>query len=218
MEFEKIDQATWPRAEHFQYYSKILKTNFQINVSMDITRLYQRTKEKGIKFFPSFLYAVMRGINKNKEFRMACRDGELGFYNVCHPSYTIFHEDDKTFSDIWSEYTEDFSGFYRNVMNDMERYKNVKGVKTKPDKPDNFCPVSCIPWVSYSGICHDTPGPGPMYFPVINFGKYQKESKRVTLPFSVYANHAASDGYHVSKLIEDIGSLCDKCDEWMEVL
>ena len=37
------------------------------------------------------------------------KDGNPGYYDVLHPNYTIFHEDDHTFSDVWTAYTEDFS-------------------------------------------------------------------------------------------------------------
>ena len=208
--FKPIDMETWERREHFAYYTDILETSYHMNVDVEITSFYNWTRENKYRFFPSFLYVIMTAVNRNKEFRMAYRNGILGFYNQCHPSYTIFHKDDCTFSDIWSEYDPDFYKFYENCIQDMERYKDIKGVKTKPGRPDNFCPVSCAPWVTFTGFGHDTPGTSKMYFPVINFGKfYEKEGKRY-IPLSVYVNHAAADGYHTSKLILDIQNIVDE--------
>ncbi len=218
MSFEKIDMEKWPRRDHYRYYTDDIKTAYQVNVLLDVTDLRKRCHKKNIRFYPAMIYAIMWGINNNENFRMAVDDeGELGVYDVCHPSYTIFHEDDKTFSDIWTEWNEDFSVFYEAVVNDMEMYKDVKGVKAKPDRPDAFTPVSCVPWIRFTGIGHDTPGPRRMYFPVITFGQYYKEKKHWLLPFGLFVNHAAADGYHTSKLLKDIQEKCDLCREWMKI-
>lgn len=210
IEFEPINMENWERREHFIYYTDILKTSYHMNVDVEITAFYNWTRKHQYRFFPSFLYVVMTAVNRNKEFRMAYKDGVLGFYRECHPSYTIFHKDDCTFSDIWSEYDPDFEKFYSNCIQDMEKYKDVKGVKTKPGRPDNFCPVSCAPWVTFTGFGHDTSGPSKMYFPVINFGKFYEKDEKRYIPLSVYVNHAAADGYHTSKLILDIQSIVEE--------
>ena len=58
--------------------------------------------------------------------------------------------------------------------------------------------VSCVPWVSFTSVGHDTPGPRQMYFPIIVFGRYHEVHDRWMLPFSIMVNHAVADGYHTS--------------------
>lgn len=215
MLFHPIDLDTWPRASHFAYYSSVIRTNYGVTVRLDVTRLREGTRKRGLRFYPAMLYAIMRAVNGREAFRMAYRGETLGYYEVCHPSYTIFHEDDQTFSDIWSEYDPDFAVFYRNVTHDMAEWRDVKGVKTKPDKPANFCPVSCVPWLDFTSVAHDTTGPGPMYFPVITFGKYRAENGRLTLPLCLHINHAAADGYHTAMLMQDLQNLLDDCESWL---
>lgn len=217
MAFHKIDMETWPRREHYQYYSEKLKTSYQINMEIDVTHLVEACRERKLRFYPAMIYVIMRAINSNEAMRMALdKDGALGYYDVCHPSYTIFHEDDKTFSDIWTEYDPDFGRFYHAAVTDMEQYKDVKGIKAKPDRPEAYTPVSCVPWIHFTGVSHDTPGPGPMYFPVITFGRYDFDGTKYMLPFSLFINHAAADGYHSSMLVNEIQRLCAACGEWME--
>ena len=84
----------------------------------------------GLRFYPLLLYITARAINANREFRMGFNEhGAPGYWDVINPSYTIFHDDDKTFSDVWSEYDESFPVFYQNVLHDMETYKDIKGVR-----------------------------------------------------------------------------------------
>lgn len=216
--FHKINMETWERKEYYHYYINFIKSKYNLNVDMDITKLLKLVKEKKLKFYPTIIYAVMRGINKNREFRMSYdKEENLGYWDYCNPSYTIFHEDDKTFSDIWSEYSEDFSIFYSNVINDMEKYKDVKGIKGKPGRGDNFSPVSSIPWLSFTGYSNDTYSESSMLFPVTVFGKYYERDGKILLPFSVFATHAVADGYHTCKLINDIQEIVLDVENWLNI-
>ena len=111
-------------------------------------------------------------------------------------------------------------------MNHAERrsYRNPPGCErfsedrrsAKPDRPDAFTPVSCVPWVSFTAVGHDTPGPRQMYFPIIVFGRYHEVHDRWMLPFSIMVNHAVADGYHTSMLIHDIQEQCSHCKKWLK--
>ena len=98
----------------------------------------------------------------------------------------------------------------------MEKWKDVKGVKTKPNKPVNFTPISCVPWISYTSMSYDTPVTSPLYFPVILFGKYFQENRKTLLPFSVYVPHAVSDGYHTSLFLNTIQKIADNYKDWLK--
>lgn len=216
MTFIPIDIEKWERKEHYQYYINIVKAKYTITTEIDITTLLQKIKEKKLRFYPVFLYIIMHCINKNQAFRMGYNEqGQLGYWDICHPSYTIFHEDDKTFSDIWSEYHPSFSIFYETVQKDMKTYKDVKGIKTKPRTAQNFCPISCVPWLSFTSLSYDTFTENKMLLPIIAFGKYHSHHSKTTLPFSIFVNHAVADGYHTCKLIQQIQDMADM-PNWLE--
>lgn len=214
--FHKINFDTWERKEHFHYYMNFIKTNYNLTAELDITNLLEKTKEKNLKFFPTMLYCITKGVNQNKEFRMDYdNDGNLGYWDFVVPSYTIFHEDDKTFSDIWSEYSNDFKIFYKNVIDDIEKYKDIKGIKTKPGRGNNFCPISSLPWLSFTGCADDTFTESKMLFPVITFGKYFRKDSKTLIPISIFVNHAVADGYHTCKLINDIQNIILDIENWI---
>lgn len=215
-EFTAFDPEKWPRRRHFLYYTGAIRTSYIVNVQMDVTKLRRRCRHQGYRFYPSMIYAIMRAVNAHEEFRMSLdKDGNPGYYAVCHPSYTIFHKDDQTFSDIWTPWNPDFLTFYQAAVQDMERYADVKGPKAKPDRPDAFVPISDVPWLSFEGVSHDSPASRDMYFPVIVFGKYHKEDGKWRLPFSLMVNHAAADGFHASRLLLEIEDNCRHCKDWM---
>ncbi len=214
--FTPIDPETWARKPYFDYFINVIKCRYALTVNIDITDLRKHAKDRGKKFFPTFLYAVMRAVNQNREFRLSFNaNGDLGYWNFLNPVYTIFHEDDKTFSDIWSEWDEDFAVFHKTMVTDMETYKNVKGIKARPDQPANFCSVSSLPWLSFTGFAQDTYQETKQLFPITRFGKYFEERGRTLIPFALFIHHAVADGYHSSKLINDVQALAAGVKDWM---
>mgnify|MGYP001168511303 CR=1 FL=1 len=37
--YRKIDQSTWPRQDHYKYYTEKLKVNYSMTARLDVTRL-----------------------------------------------------------------------------------------------------------------------------------------------------------------------------------
>lgn len=206
MAFHKIDMDNWERREHYYYYRDFIKTRYNLCGEIDITGLLSQIREKRLHFYLVFLYVVIHTVNEIRELRMCLdEDGALGYWDVCHPSYTIFHKDDLTFSDIWTEYSPDFQTFYERASQDMETFKDVKGIKAKPDTPPNFCPISCIPWISFTGFGSDTYAESNMLYPVILLGKYHENEKgQILLPLSIAVNHMVADGYHTCLFFQKI--------------
>ena len=181
--FHLFDRAVWPRSEHFDYYIRTVKCRYDLTAHLTVTALRERGKALGLRFYPLLLYIAARAINANREFRMGFNEhGAPGYWDFINPSYTIFHDDDKTFSDVWSEYDESFPVFYQNVLHDMETYKDVKGVRAKPGRPANCCPMSALPWLSFTGMAHVQATEPPFLPPIITFGKYFAQGPDTLLP------------------------------------
>ncbi|MDR0228050.1 MAG: chloramphenicol acetyltransferase [Flavobacteriaceae bacterium] len=213
--FTPIDLETWSRKEYFTYYRDKLKSKYTISIKIEITKLHQQYKVKGYKFYPTFMYVIMRAINQNEAFRTVYHQGKLGTWNYMNPSFTIFHEDDKTFSDLWSNYSENFTTFHTIILNDINTYRDVKGIKIRPNQPPNFIPISCVPWISFESISQDTITDNDFMHTIVRFGKFYTENNKTFIPLSIYVNHAVADGYHSSKLINDIQAIADQVEQWM---
>lgn len=212
MNYKKIDLDTWPRREHYLYYTEQLKIEFNITASIDITNLLDFCHVHGYRFYPTIIYFVTKVLNQIENFRMFKNEqGDLCVWDTVFPNYTIFHEDDKTFSDCWSDYAEDFNIFYENITQDMRTFKNKKGIKVKDYQPPNFYCISCLPWITFSSCNSRVTNGEPSFFPIITIGKYEKNAEKTLLPVSITAAHAVCDGYHAGMfftyLQEEIQSL-----------
>ena len=232
---------TWPRRDHYEYYKNLVQTSYNLTAYVDISKLLFRRNETKHRFYPTFVYAITKTVNEIRELRMTLdEDGNLGWYDYLHPSYTIFHEDDETFSDVWSLWDEDFVTFYNGMTGDMETYKDVKGIKANPNKPENFLPVSNAPWTTFTGYACDTFRPSPLLFPVITFGRFFSSKTmpdclgrspslsnfpsnspssdygvRFLVPVNIFVPHMVADGYHVGKFFSQLQTFCDKAPKWI---
>lgn len=215
MLFHPFDED-WPRAEHFRYYTDTVRTRYNLNAEIDITALYRRVKERQLRFYPTALWMIMRVVNDTPALRMAVdAQGKPGYWDFCNPVYTVFHADDHTFSDIWTEWNADFPAFYTQAVHDMKTYGRVKGVKGRLGQPSNFVSVSMEPWLSFSGYGCDTYTAPQMLFPIFVMGKWFERDGRRLLPVSLSINHAAADGWHSAKALNDLAAMAAKPEEWI---
>ncbi|SFB37262.1 type A chloramphenicol O-acetyltransferase [Clostridium frigidicarnis] len=218
MNFNIIDLDVWDRKPYFEYYLTTLKCTYSITCNIDITGLLSEIKKKDIKFYPTFIYVITKAVNSNKEFRMNFDDKDnLGYWDEMNPCYTIFHDDDKTFSNIWSKYSKDFNVFYNYVLKDMDEYKDVKGLSVKEPFPKNVFPISCTPWVTFTGFNLNVYNDGKYLLPVITLGKYFNENGKILLPLALQIHHAVADGYHSAKFINEIQDFVSNYKEWLNL-
>ncbi|KAF5089735.1 Chloramphenicol acetyltransferase [anaerobic digester metagenome] len=156
------------------------------------------------------------GKDVSRTFRLSMdAEGNLGWWTFCNPVYTLFHQSDCSFSDVWSEWTADFSTFYSRVLEDMARYGGATGVTARPDKPGNFCSISSLPWLSFTSFAQDTYAESRMLFPLLRAGKHYEQSGRTLLPLSVCVHHAVADGYHTSWLFCRVQHLANVAKLWL---
>ena len=208
--FTPIDQSTWPRREHFAYYRNTLPCANSVTTHLDVTRFRAMLQKNDIKFYPAFIWCVSHTLLSHPDFRLAVdQSGTLGTHDVLHPNYTVFHEDDHTFSDLWTAHDEDFPTFYRAFLADLETYGNVHGMKPKGGQPWNFYCISCVPWLDFTGYASVVPGGQPHLFPVLTYGKFTEHNGKLTLPFSLSISHAAVDGWHISQFFQGVQDLLD---------
>jgi chloramphenicol O-acetyltransferase type A len=219
MSFHLIDLNTWERKPYYDHYMNLLPCHYSINCNLDVTTLLGAVKKQGLKFYPAFLYAVACTLNRQeKEFRMVYdQQGNLGYWDELHLSYTVFHQDDHTYSELWTDYNPDFETFYKTVFTDFETYKDIKKIKAKPHCPPNCFRLVAIPWISFTGYNIDSCGKSNELIPSFVIGKFFEQHGTTQMPFCVYIHHSIADGYHTCKLINDIQDFINTPQNWLNL-
>lgn len=204
MSFTILDRSKWVRKEYFEHYFSNIPCTYSMTVKLDITRL----KATERKLYPTMLYYLTTIVNRHSEFRTALNEkGELGVYSVLMPCYTVFHKDTETFSNIWTEYSEDYEDFHAAYEDDMRRYGTNPGMEGKPGTPENTFPVSMIPWTTFEGFNLNLQKGYRYLIPIFTMGKYYEENNRIMLPLAIQVHHAVCDGFHVCRFINELQDL-----------
>ena len=215
--FTPVDIRQWSRGEMFYYFSKMAPTGYSLTVDVDITHMRDAVRSAGRSFFPSFLWLVTKTLNEQQEFRTADADGKTGFYNFLTPMYAAFHDDDKTFSLMWTEFDDDYKAFHDAYEYDKKTYGGNHGVLSKKDilPPPNAYTVSCLPWISFGHFAVHSYDK-PYYFPSVEAGKFYEKDGKTLMPLSITCHHAATDGYHVSRFLEKFQSEADSFEKYLQ--
>ncbi|MDD3831415.1 MAG: CatA-like O-acetyltransferase [Clostridia bacterium] len=217
MEFTPIDIRQWSRGQTFYYFTHMEPTGYSLTVNIDVTRMHRLLKNNNIKFFPAYLWLITKNLNKQVEFKVACVDGKYGYYDTLTPLYAVFHDDDKTFSFMWTTYSDNFSQFYDAYMDNQTKYGNNHGVLAQPDTPppENSYTVSCIPWIDFQHFAIHSYGNKPYFFPTVESGAFMKKGAKILMPLSLTCHHATTDGYHINLFLH---SLRDDIDNFGKYL
>ena len=218
MIFNPIDIDNWSRKPNFDHYLNNVRCTYSMTANIDITCLLSELKNKGIKLYPTLIHMITTVVNRHNEFR-TCFDseGRLGYWDSLSPSFTIFHDDDKTFSSIWTLYGEEFNDFYSRYLDDMKMYGSVNQFFAKANEPPNTFPISSIPWVSFTGFNLNVYNEGTYLLPIFTMGKYFQRDEKILLPLSGQFHHAVCDGYHVGVLFNELQLRADTCKEWLTI-
>ena len=209
--FTPIDLRTWPRGEMFYYFSRMAPTGYSLTVRLDVTKMKAAVDAAGMKFFPAYLWLVTTVLNRQEEFRIAEKDGQVGSYDHLTPLYAAFHEDDKNFSLMWTEYDDDFRAFHADYLRNQQAFGANHGVLARKDclPPPNAYTVSCVPWIAFDHFAVHNYDNKPYYFPSVEAGKFITVDGRLLMPLSITCHHAVADGWHVSRFLEELQQEAD---------
>ena len=206
MAFTLIDVDTWERKEFYLHFINEVVCTYSVNVDMDITSL------KGQRLYPAMLYLLTDTVNEYVEFRTHLSLKGVGFFDRMTPSYTIFNQENKNFSAIWTEFSEDYATFLRRYIEDTKTYCGSTRYMPKAGKPDNCFDVSMLPWMTFTALNINVYDAGKYLLPIFTMGRTFERDRKTLLPLSIQVHHAVCDGYHVSRFVETLQQKIDHFD------
>lgn len=215
--FYPLNLQSWPRSQMFYYFTQMAPTGYSITIKMDIKIMRNTLKARNINFFPAYLWLVTKMINRQIEFKVAIKDGTLGYWDTLTPLYATFHDDDKTISLMWTEYSENFAEFYECYLNNQKIYQHNHGLLAQQLQmpPPNSYTVSCVPWIEFDHFAVHSYENKPYYFPSIEAGKFVEYDNTILMPLSITAHHATTDGWHVKEFLNDLQDAMNNPKTWI---
>jgi chloramphenicol O-acetyltransferase type A len=207
-----VEFATWPRAELFRHYSETAPCTYAITVEVDVTALTEELRRAGRRAYPAHVWALASVVNRHEEFRMTLADGHPAIWPVLHPSFTVFNPAHETFSVLWTPFDSDFARFHAHTTEVMDRHRDSRSFLPQGDPPPNCFDVSSVPWTGFTAFNLMIDGGSRHLLPIFTLGRYIRRGGGTLLPLAVQVHHAAADGFHTARLINEVRDLVGKPD------
>ena len=193
MAYRFVDMASDPRSGQFAYFRSMADPWAGITVQVDITAFHAAVQ--GRPFFLSFLYALTRAANAVPEFRRRLLNGQVVEFDRCCPSYTAMKD----------------SGVYVYCLVDSgqlpyeaflaEGKRRQAEALAGDELVESGDPLST--WLAYTQLKHPHVGPEDSN-PRFSWGKYTEANGRITMPVTVFVNHALADGWHITQFFHNL--------------
>ena len=207
MNYKIIDKETYYRKGVFRHFSQDCRCSTSMTARIDVTELFKHSKQTNSKFYLNFLYILSKTLNSRDDYRMGYlwQTQELICYDVINPTQYVFREDTETCTPVYTHYFEDYATFYQGASHDVEEAKKTREYKLDMANHPNWFDASYISWLSYDSLNVELPDGHLFFAPIVNWGRFREENKRLVMPVSVRLNHAIADGYllaNVFRLLE----------------
>ena len=215
--YQTIELANWPRAEHFKFYQLATHPWFNIIADIDANTLLAYCKEEQLSFFHAYLYLTQVAINELEPFKLRIVDNEVRLYEKITVSCAILADDE----------TMRFCGFpYANSFRDFDEKARIaqETAKASPfiasqfvggEKAQDEVHMSVIPWVSFSSFTNARNTAAIDSIPKIVYGKATRTTQGLMMPLSVEVHHGVMDGLYVGRFFEKIQQLFNQPDVYL---
>lgn len=204
-EYRLIDMEHWSRAEHFRHFFDEAPCTVSLCDDVDVTELREACRESGQSFYISILYAVSRTVNAHDEFRMMAVDSPAfehlmpAVWEASDPVHNVFHEDRESFTTLCTRWNPDFAVFSAHAKDDLARAARAD-YRSVPCGENTF-ETSCVPWRHFTSVGVQSEAVG--LAPIIVWGGWKEMHGRTYMPLSVQIHHAAADGFHLARFLNE---------------
>jgi chloramphenicol O-acetyltransferase type A len=191
-----VDLATWPRADQFRFFRTYAKPHYAITSRIDVTRLLQELKPKGVSPYRACVYAIGAGVHAVPELCMRFRADVVTRYDGIELSMTV-PLPNGNFNYAYVPFQPDFAAFDANCAAIIAQTAAGSGLNANSGERDDLAYLSCLPWLDYTSINNALPGPDDC-IPRISWGKFVTgDAGRSSMAMTIEVHHALVDGRQV---------------------
>ena len=196
---QEINPKNTNRAVAFELWMKSPMPMVTLTKTFDVTRLYQVSRSRGLKFNMLLCWCIGKAASGIEEFYMLPQHGKLykydrmainvivdnvlGGLSFCDIAVT---DDLEQFNDNYLHLTKTISQTCRDILDDDAVVVGTSAL-TSTD-------LDCIVNQYTDQFCN----------PMVMWGRYRKKWLKVTLPISFQFHHAQMDGGHAAHFLEEL--------------
>jgi chloramphenicol O-acetyltransferase type A len=205
---EYIDLEKWPRREHFEFFHRMDYPQTNVCMNIDVTHFLDFVKKNRLSFYYSMIFASTLVCNRIPEFRCRIRKDGVVLHEMTHPSFTDLSKGSELFKYVTVDMKDDLFEFCRCAKEASE--KQTEHFPESAENRDDVIYITCLPWISFTSVCHTVSLNRDDSVPRLSWGKYFEQNGKILMPYSVQVNHALLDGLQISKFVQDLQNYIDQ--------
>ena len=196
----------WERKELFDFFSGVSDPFYSVSFRLDVTRLYDVCKARGLSFYYALVYLSARAINETPAFSYALRGGEIVRLAERRPSFTDLKKGAEQFHIVTMAADGTMEDFCRAAR---EKSAAQTAFIDMSQEGDDLIFLSCLPWLDITALTNERDFDPDDAIPRLAWGKYVRREGRLELGYSVEVNHRFIDGLHIGRFAERLQALID---------
>lgn len=205
---KKIDLDTWPRKSLYEFFSNVSNPFYSATFTVDVTRVYDYTKSRGLSFYCALTYLVSKAVNRVPALLYTIRDGEIYLLDERIPSITDRNPGEEFFHITNLPCGESLDEFCVALA---EKSRRQTDFILMEEESADLIYISCLPWIELTGFINERDFDRDDTIPRITWGKYKDENGRKTLGMALELNHRFADG-------SDIGAFATELEKHINEL
>lgn len=197
-----IDPERWERREHYRMFSSQQFPYLGVTFRLDVTALHRYCRQHGVSFYYALCWLTVRAMEPIDNFHYRIRGDQILRVDSLIPSFTDLHPGSELFHIVTLPMEPELNEFCRRAAQKSAAQTTLLDETLEAD--DRLVYLSCLPWLDFTGVLNNREGPDDGT-PQVVWGKYRREPDgRLTLPYSIDANHRLMDGLHLGKFAENL--------------
>ena len=192
-----IDLEAWKRREHYDLFLQARHPFFNVTVDVDVTSLWQRSRDRSVSFALGASFALLRAANAAEPMRLRLRGTGVWRHDTVGIGTTVLRTDD-TFGFARLDFAPTFDEFVRRAAPAVNKAK-VPGPLDLMHEDDDLVYHSTLPWLRFTSFNNALPGNDSI--PRVVFGKVFADGSSWRMPLGVEVHHALADGLDVARFV-----------------
>ena len=205
---EYIDLETWPRREHFRFFSGLGFPFYNVTTHLDVTRLHAYVRARRLSFYHALIYATLSVMNGLPDFRYKIRGDRVVRHDRLDPSFVTQDRESRLLKIVNVPFVGTLEEFCDRCAQ-REAAQTAFFPSPEDEGRDDLVYFSCLPWFSFTSLTNEMDLNPDDSIPPITWGKYEMRAGRLTLPYAVQLNHRLLDGWHLSQLVGGVQNFLD---------
>lgn len=207
---KQVRYEDWHRYEHAEFIGRSALPFLQVQCQLDITRLREAAKRKGISFYFALIWVTTKVLEAREDFRWRMRGRDVVLIESPEPSFTDMMQGTESYKVVHAGRVGDDMAEYARRARRVADAQSYFFPTDEEELRDDYTFFSSLPQLPFTGLMQAMDTNKDNFIPQIAWGQFGHKDGRIEMPYSILCNHRMVDGFHVTRFFQELQAYIDK--------